>query len=81
MDKNIQAAYDNLIEQGFTLRDIIESAIEYSADCAVEEHADDGIKIDPDDAYDALVEGIRSSAERKIVGQAYRPPLFDPASE
>lgn len=62
------------------LRDLVEYSIEYTATLAVEDHADDGVRLDPDDAYDAIVEGIRSSAERRLNVNSVGQPIFEPRS-
>lgn len=77
----VELAFKNLVDEGLSLRDLIEYAIEYAATMAVEDHADDGVKLDPDDAYDVLVEGIRSASERKIADRDYRGPTFFSRSE
>lgn len=67
MEDKIQAAFGNLIAEGVSMRDLVECAVEFVADIAVTDHAADGVRLDPDDAYDAIVDGIRSSAERSVI--------------
>lgn len=56
----------NLIKQGVDTRDLIEETIRYVAELSASELNESGFTLDPDDTYDALVEGIRSSAERAL---------------
>lgn len=57
----------NLVKQGVDTRDLIEKTIEYVAEIsAAELNEASGFTLDPEDTYDALVEGIRSSAERAL---------------
>lgn len=62
--EQVKASCQKLVHGGIDTRSLIEETIEFVAEVAVDELAECGVKLDPDDAYDALVEGILSAAER-----------------
>lgn len=64
MQEKLRTAFDQLMEVGCDTRDIIEGAIEFTAALTVEELKEQGVVLDPDDAYDAIVDGIRCSSDR-----------------
>lgn len=68
MDVVVQSSFANLLAmRAVDPRTLVEYAIEYVAELAVLENAESGVVVDPDDVYDAIIEGIRSSAERRII--------------
>lgn len=81
MEDQYQDAFQQLLARGATLRDIIENSIEFTAQMAVQDHAADGIMLDPEDAYDTILEGIRSSAERRLASAVGQPFLDRTRSE
>ena len=55
--------FRSMVAEGYTLEKIIEGAIMFAAQVAADELAEGGDLLSVDDAYDAIVEGIPSSAE------------------
>jgi hypothetical protein len=55
--------FRSMVAEGYTLEQIIEGAIMYGARIAAEELSEAGHELSVDDAYDAILEGIRTSAE------------------
>lgn len=64
--EQVKASCEKLVALGVDTRELIEETIEFVAQVAVDELAESGVKVDPDDAYDALIDGIRSSTERSL---------------
>jgi hypothetical protein len=67
MEDYVQSAFQQLLSRGMSTRELIEASIEFAADLAVQDHAADGVMLDPDDAYDAILEGVRRSVERNLL--------------